>query len=90
MEDESTAVAVGVFLLKKVNRLIAPVTARVEMMGRMIAVIEAEAVALPKYHVSLDSRHSVGVVLVSLTGTSMSVILDLKSESGSSSSTRAC
>lgn len=46
MEDEGAAVAVGGFAFQEVHGLLAPVAARVEVVACVVAVVEAEAVAL--------------------------------------------
>ena len=46
VEDEGAAVAVGGFGLEEVHGLVAPVAARVEVVAGVVAVVEAEAVAL--------------------------------------------
>lgn len=46
MEDEGAAGAVGCFGLEEMDWLVAPVAARVEVVGCVVAVVEAEAVAL--------------------------------------------
>lgn len=46
VEDEGATVAVGGFGLEEVNGLLAPVAAGVEVVGCVVAVVEAETVAL--------------------------------------------
>lgn len=46
MEDERFAVGIEMLLLKEVNRLLSPVTQRVQMVSCVISVVEREAVAL--------------------------------------------
>lgn len=46
VEDEGTVGAVELFLLKEVDGVVAPVAAGVEVVGSMVAVVEAVTVAL--------------------------------------------
>lgn len=46
MEDQGTSVSVGFFGLQEVDGLVAPVAERVQVVGGVVAVVEAEAVAL--------------------------------------------
>jgi hypothetical protein len=46
VEDQGAAVAVGGFGFEEVDGLVAPVAARVEVVAGVVAVVEAEAVAL--------------------------------------------
>jgi hypothetical protein len=84
---EHDCMFIGVLLLlgKEGDRVLAPMAKWVEVVRGVVAVVVAVAVAL--LNSQLDA-HTDGEG--ELTGTSMSVILDLKSESGSTSSTKAC
>jgi hypothetical protein len=46
VKDKCALVRIGAFLFQKRNRVIAPVPNGVEMMGCMIAVVEAEPITL--------------------------------------------
>ena len=77
--------------------VIAPVTERVEVVRGVVAVVEAEAVRLQcvnsvfkDNNPNLLRRVGIEHIRRKLTGTSIKVILDRKSELGSKSSTRAC
>ena len=67
--------------------MLAPVAERVEVMGGVVAIVVTVSVALSRRE--RVSRMSIADER-KLTGTSMRVMLDLKSESGSTSSTKAC
>ncbi len=84
VENERPAIAVCLLGLQEMDRLLSPVSTWIQMMGSMVAVVEAKAIALPR--VSMRWAFNIGT----LTGTSIKVILLRKSESGSTSSTRAC
>jgi len=45
VEDKRATIAVCLLALEEMNRSVSPVTARIEMMGSVIAVVETEAVA---------------------------------------------
>lgn len=45
-EDECPFLGVLVYLLDERDRVVSPVTARVQVMGSVIAIVEREAVAL--------------------------------------------
>lgn len=46
VEYQSTTIAICLFRLEEVQRLVTPVATWVEMMGGVVAVVEAEAIAL--------------------------------------------
>jgi hypothetical protein len=66
--------------------MITPMAKWIEMVRGVIAIVVAIAVALIKISMDLEPLENG----IEHTGTSMRVMLDLKSESGSDSSTRAC
>lgn len=86
MEDKGAAGAVEVFLLEEVEGVVAPVAAGVEVVGSMVAVVEAVAVALEEGVRCCMGWGKEG----GLTGTSIKVMLERRSEVGSTSSTKAC
>lgn len=88
MKYQRPALPIRFLRLQEMNRLVAPVSARIQVVRGVIAVVEAVAIALPSMSVYGDDGN--GREEGGLTGTSMSVMLDLKSESGSTSSTKAC
>jgi len=80
--------------------MVAPVTQGVQVVRGVIAVVEAEAVGLGilawlgegkrRVFKEASARIAGGCRRIRLTGTSISVMLDRKSEFGSTSSTSAC
>ena len=87
VEYERSTLLVLFFGLHKCDRVVTPVTARVEMMRGVPAVVEAVAITLV---VNVSCCLDMWISEERLTGTSINVMLERKSESGSTSSTKAC
>jgi len=87
VEHERMLVGVLLLLRQKRHGVFTPVTERIQVVRGVVAIVVAVSVALlvDQRTVSRDQMDSVAP-----TATSMSVMLDLKSESGSTSSTSAC
>ena len=63
MEDKSTTIAVCRLGLEEVNRLVAPVSARIQVMSSVVTIVEAESVTLHWFQISesLYSHESNGL-----------------------------
>jgi hypothetical protein len=88
MKNQGATILVLFLGFHECDRMVAPMTARVEVVRCVPAVVEAISVTLAE-----EVRECIvwiGEKEEELTGTSMRVILERKSESGSISSTKAC
>ena len=88
IEHECMFVGVLRLLREEGDGVVAPVAERVEVMRGVVAVVVAVAVTLKGRQYLCNVKRL--FMWVMLTGASISVMLDLKSESGSTSSTKAC
>ena len=90
-KDEGAAGSISVFGLKEADGMIPPMPARVQVMRRVPAIVETESVTLRRRRsVGQPCNVAMGRIGHARTGTSIKVTLERKSESGSTSSTRAC
>ena len=86
-KHQGTLLGITLLLPDKGTWVVSPVATGIQMMRSMVAVIEREAIAL--FNVSPGTLVEFNA-WKSLTGTSINVILERKSESGSLGSTSAC
>lgn len=85
LEDQGALRRILVLSLQEADRVVSPMPAGVQVVRCVISVVEAETVALSIHQIVFRKERS-----LLHTGTSIRVMLDRKSESGSISSTSAC
>lgn len=85
LEDQGTFRRIFVLSLQEADRVVSPMSTGIQVVRCVVSIIKTEAITLSINQIVPREKE----ILVH-TATSIRVTLDLKSESGSISSTKAC